>query len=157
MKSTMRFRLKIAFVFHLLASLLIIFFGLMYILRSQFMPYHAIAVGKNWAEVDPTFQILILALMRVAGGGFLAGAFAIIIILLKPLKQDFQWAYWAIPIIGMPVSLSSLYATIYVAKNTPASTPWMAAALGGLFIMVGFILSVIPDAKAKTDEMIEKV
>jgi hypothetical protein len=42
--------------------------GLVYLFRSQFMPCHAIAVGKTWTEIDPAFQILLLALIRVVGG-----------------------------------------------------------------------------------------
>ena len=28
-------------------------FGAIYLLRDSFMPYHAAALGKEWAELDP--------------------------------------------------------------------------------------------------------
>jgi len=143
---------KGCFFCHLLASLLLIAFGLIYLLSSEFMPYHAAAIGKSWTEVDPAFQILILALMKVTGGGFLASAFAIVILLFKAFRRGQRWSFWAIPITALIVSLSSLYVTINVALNTPASPPWMAAALGTILVTVGFIFSILPDAKAMQEE-----
>jgi hypothetical protein len=88
-------------------------------------------------------------MMKVIGGGFLASAFAISIILFKAFRQGQRWSYWAIPIAGLLASLSSLYVTIYIAVNTPASPPWIAAALGTILLIVGFIFSVLPGAKAR--------
>jgi hypothetical protein len=53
-------RMKIAFGCHLLATLILATFGLIYLFRPEFMPYHAVAVGMPWAEVSPSFQVLIL-------------------------------------------------------------------------------------------------
>ena len=152
MKGTMSWRLRVAFSCYLLGLLLLIILALMYLLRSEFMPYHAAAVGQSWVEVDPAFQILISALMKVTGGGWLATAFATGILLFIPFRKGMRWAYWAIPVIGLSTSLTSLYATIYVARNTPASPPWMAAALGTILLVVGFVFSVMPEAKAKQKE-----
>ena len=143
MKMIMHWRLKVAFSCYLLGLLILVLLGFMYLFRSEFMPYHATAVGQSWDEVDPAFQILIIALMKVTGGGWLASAFAIAILLFIPFRKGMRWAYWAIPIIGLSTTLTSLYATIYVATNTPASPPWMAAAMGVLLIVAGFIFSVI--------------
>ncbi len=152
----MNWKLKVAFFCHLLALLLLIAFGLIYLFRSEFMPYHAVAVGKSWAEVEPAFQILILALMKVTGGGFLASAFAIGIFLFKAFRKGQRWSFWAIPITGLIASLSSLYVTINVTVNTPASPPWIAAALGTILLTVGFIFSLLPDAKATQKEKIKE-
>ena len=137
----------VAFCCHLLAALSLLIFALVYLFRSEFMPYHAVAVGQNWAEVDPAFQVLTLALMKVAGGGWLATALAVIILLLIPFRKGARWADWAIPVIGLPASVSSLYVTLYVAHHTPASPPWIAAALGTMLLIVGFICSILPTSK----------
>ena len=157
MKSRMSGRQKVTFLCYLLAVSLLIVFGLMYLFRSEFMPYHAVALGASWSELDPAFQILLLALMRVVGGGFLATACAMGILLLKPFRQGIRWAYWAIPAIGLVASFASLYATIYVTRNTPASPPWIAAALGALLLVMGLILSLVPEAKERTKETSETV
>ncbi|KAA3659653.1 MAG: hypothetical protein DWQ04_21690 [Chloroflexi bacterium] len=138
-------RVKVAFYCYLLTLLLLAVFGLIYLFRSEFMPYHAVAVGQSWADLEPAFQILILGLMRVIGGNLLATAFAIGIILFGPFRQGARWSYWAIPIIGLLSSVATLYATLYVDRNTPASAPWMAAALGVVLLVLGFILSVAPE------------
>ena len=148
----MNWKLKVAFSCHLLALILLFAFGLIYLLRSEFMPYHAVAVGKSWTEVDPAFQILILALMKVTGGGFLASAFAIGIFLFKALRKRQRWSFWAIPVTGLIASLSSLYVTINVAVNTPASPPWIAAAMGTILLTVGFVFSIFSDAKTIQEE-----
>ena len=88
MRNGMSIRMKTAFWCHLLALLPIGIFGMIYLFRSQFMPYHAIAVGKTWAEVDPSFQILLLALIRVLGGTWIATALAMGILLFIPFKQE---------------------------------------------------------------------
>ena len=74
-------RMKVAFSFHLLVLLGIGIIGLIYIFRTEFMPYHAIAVGHSWKEVDSAFQILLLALIKVFGGGSFATAVAMGLIL----------------------------------------------------------------------------
>ena len=118
-------------------------FGSVYLFRSEFMPYHADAIGTNWESVDPTIQVLILALMRVAGGGWLAAAVSIAILLKVQLQKDFRWIRWAIPAVGLTVSLPTLYATYYVTTNTPANPPWLAALIGIVLLLVGFAASLL--------------
>jgi hypothetical protein len=57
-------KMKIAFACHFLALLFMIAGGLIYLLRTQFMPYHAIAAGKSWEQIEPNIRILFLAFMR---------------------------------------------------------------------------------------------
>ena len=63
-------RVKVAFGCHLLVILGIGIIGLIYLFRTEFMPYHAVAVGHSWKEVDSAFQILLLALIRAFGQFF---------------------------------------------------------------------------------------
>ena len=151
----MNWKLKVAFSCHLLASFLLVAFGLIYLLRLEFMPYHAVAVGRSWTELDPASQVLILSLMKVVGGGFLASAFAMVIPLFTAFRNEQRWSFWAVPITGLIASLSSLYATITVAVNTPASPPWIAAVLGTVLLTIGFIFSILPDAKVLQEEEVE--
>ena len=100
MGDVMSKRMKVAFGCHLLALLLIAAVGVVYLFRSQFMPYHAIAVGKTWAQVDPAFQILLLALIRLVGGAWIATALAMGILLFIPFRQCIRWARWAVPAVS---------------------------------------------------------
>ena len=147
MRNGMSIRMKTAFWCYLLALLPIGIFGMIYLFRSQFMPYHAIAVGKTWAEVDPSFQILLLALIRVLGGTWIATALAMGILLFIPFKQGMRWARWAIPAIGLVAELTALFATLTVTLNTPATPPWKGIVFIIVLLAVGLFLSLEPEKK----------
>ncbi len=147
----MSIRMKVGFWCHLLAMLLIGIAGLLYLSRSQFMPYHAIAVGKAWAEVTSPFQILLLALIRVVGGAWIATALAMGILLFIPFRQGMRWARWSVPAIGLVAVLPALYVTLSVTLHTPAAPPWKAVVLSVVLLVAGFILSLEPE---KTKEHI---
>lgn len=140
-------KMKLAFSCHLLASLIILSFGVIYLFRSEFMPYHAVAVGQEWSQLPASFQILIKALMKVTGGGWLASALAMLVLLVFPFKEGARWAYWAIPFIGLVSILPTLYAAILVAQSTPASPPWKVALIVAILLVVGLILSLISSSK----------
>ncbi len=150
----MSIRMKVGFWCHLLAMLLLGIIGLVYLFRSQFMPYHAIAVGKTWTEIDPAFQILLLALIRVVGGACIATALAMGIVLFIPFRQGMRWARWAIPAIGLVALLPALYATLSVTLNTPASPPWKGVVLIIVLLVAGFVLSLEPEKK--TEHIVER-
>ena len=145
MRSYMSTRIKVAFWCHLLALLYIAISGPIYLFRSQFMPYHAVAVGKNWAEVAPAFQILLLALIRAYGGALLAVALAMGIFLLIPFRQGIRWARWAVPVVGLVAQLPALYATISVTLLTPATPPWYGVLYVIVLLVAGLILSLEPE------------
>ena len=92
MSSAMSKKMKISFCCHLLAILGSTIVGLIYLFRTEFMPYHAVAVGHNWAEVDTAFQTLLLALIRAFGGASFSTALAMGIILFIPFRQGLLWA-----------------------------------------------------------------
>lgn len=43
--------------------------GAIYLFRASFMPYHAVAFGKDWRELDHATQTLLKGLMEVAAAG----------------------------------------------------------------------------------------
>lgn len=138
--------LTLAFTCHLLGLITMIGFGLVYLLRKQFMPYHGVALGRDWDEVPREFQVLILALMRAVSGSALGLAILGIIVLWIPFRSGALWALVAVPVSGFVASAGALYAMQLVAKNTPAKPPqlpvWVALALG----ITGLALSFVPGA-----------
>ena len=135
-------RMKVAFGCYGAAYLLFAAFAAIYLLRPQFMPYHAVAVGMRWEEVAQPFQVLILGLMRVVGGGLLAAAFIGAVLLIWPFRQGASWVRWAIPAHGLIVACSSLWGTLYVQLKTPARSPWLAAAAAVVLLVGGALLSI---------------
>jgi hypothetical protein len=134
---------KISFALYSLAAVLGLVFALMYLLRSRFMSYHSAAVGLTWDEVDERFRILIIALLRVAGGGYLTASTATIFLLLIPFRHGELWANWALLAIGLASMVPSLAATLLVKFKTPASPPWTAASCGLVLLVAGFILRLL--------------
>ena len=140
---------RAAMVGYVLSSVPLAVFGTVYLLRPEFMPYHAEAVGKSWAEVEPAFQILILALMRVVGGAFLALALAIVVIAIKPFREGQAWATWLIPAIGITAVGASLMATMSVARNTPGNPPVGVVFGRGVLLGLCFALSLFGGASTE--------
>lgn len=138
--------MKVAFGCHLVVALVLIWVGLVYLFRPDFMPYHADAVERSWGEVEPAFQTLTLALMRVVGGGFIAAAIAIVGLLWIPYRRGEKWSLWAIAAVGICVWASALYASISVTKDTPATGPWSTALFCIVLLLVGLGLSLYAGA-----------
>ena len=135
-------RMKAAFACHVLANLILMGFGFAYLLRSEFMPYHAVAVGMPWDELGTGVRVLILGLMRALGGACLAIAVLEFAVLVVPFRQGAVWARWAIPAGGLVITAAALYAMAYVAANTPATPPWIGPAAGGVLLLIGLVLSL---------------
>ena len=53
-------RMKVACACYAVALLGTLGFGVTYVLRPEFMPYHAEAVGLPWTRVAQPYQVLIL-------------------------------------------------------------------------------------------------
>lgn len=130
----------IVFILTIIAGLI---FAALYLFRPEFMPYHEVALGREWTEIDPPIQVLILALMRVSGGAFLTTSIALLFLMLVPLRNGKSWPYLAIPLIGLAALIPSMVATFSVKFNTPANPPYLiTAVLSGLLLIV-FVLALI--------------
>jgi hypothetical protein len=117
-------------------------FGVMFLLRSDFMPYHAVAVGMPWSDVPGPFQVLLLALLKLAGGGWLAVAAAEFVLLLVPFRQGARRALWAVPSLGLLHFAGVCNAMAHVSLNTPATPPWGATLASMALMIVGAALTV---------------
>jgi len=64
-------RKKLAAIVYGINALASLVLGITYLVKSSFMPYHNAALAQSWPESKSTIQVLILALMRVTGGGWI--------------------------------------------------------------------------------------
>jgi len=131
-----------AFVCYSLVAFFLIIFGVIYLTRPTLMPYHLDAIGRSWADLDTPMQTLFLALMRVAGTGFLITALSMLLLLLIPFRAAEIWARYAIPVVGLAQLLPTLYVTMYVRKHTPGAPPVGMNILGVGLLILGFIMSL---------------
>lgn len=132
-----------AFVCYSLAVLVAFVFSVIYLFRSKFMPYHGDAVELKWEEVDSKHQVLILALMRAAGGGWLSAGISMIFLLIFPFRSGEQWSLFALPLVGLATASAALYATLYVKRNSRANPPVGLVGAAILLLLLGFIFSII--------------
>ena len=116
--------------------------GAIYLFRPTFMPYHAAALGTEWAELDTATQVLIKALMEVAGGGWLALGTLLLLLVAFPIRRGERWARWAAPTASLLFYVPTLLATLSVFQQTPASPPWRA----NLAMCVASVLAFLLDA-----------
>ncbi len=118
-------------------------FGLIYLLRPKFMDYHRAAVQKDWSELSPELQTLIIALMRTVSGGFLSVSIAIIILQLEFNKSQDNRIAFAILIIGSVLTIGTIYATLLVRRKTKGRPPTFAPLLLFIMLLTGYILNVL--------------
>lgn len=113
----------VALVALVLAALLALVFGARYVLTKAFMPYHGAVLGKSWAVLEPRLQIIILGMLRVAGGGLLGYGVALLWLLL-PLQRGEVWAAWAALTVTLAVVAPILYVVVSLRRIEPsAGTP----------------------------------
>jgi len=137
----MEFRNKVGFACNALAAALAASFGVVYLLSTQFMPYHAQAIGRDWQDLDANLQVLLLAMIKVIGAGYLVGAVVMTMLLIIPWRRGDPWARWTVFVQGLGVSLYSAGAALFVERHTIARPPWEAAVIGGVLVTVGFFLA----------------
>ena len=117
-------RTKLALAMYSIIGLIDIVLGVIYITAGQFLSYHSQAIGSSWQEVEFGTQVLILALMRVAGGGWLALGFLTISFAVGTFRTNQRLARWALPTGTIIFWMASLAATWSVYRETGAQTPW---------------------------------
>lgn len=134
---------RLSIASYLLAFAIVTVFALAYLSRSEFMPYHRIATGRSWAQIEPGVQLLILALIRVVGAAWLAAA-------LAGFLLTYQLLYRPGTLLGLVCfQIFCLLATVppvviaaHVRRRTGAPTP-IRSGLGVIGLSVlGFVLAL---------------
>lgn len=140
--------MKAAFACYFAFWLALVAFGVTYLAREEFMPYHAQGAGMQWAELPASFKPLVLTFMRALGGAMLTIALAFALILFGPFRKGARWARHALPIIGLAYNGLGLIPALYLASLTSAHTPW-GMNLGAMALMVvGWASSSLPERPA---------
>jgi len=140
----------ICIVIYAIAALSGFGFAGVYLFRPEFMPYHQMAVGQPWEQVPEGYRILILALMRVGGGGWLAASLAMTALLVMPCRKGRYWAYITIPVIGLAVLLPTFIATLHVEYETPATPPYLFAGIMSILLLISLGLCLLNRKREKT-------
>lgn len=140
MTDPMPLRTKAAAAIYLLCGLGSSIMGSVYLFRSTFMPYHSEAISRSWVELREVEQVLINALLDVAGAAWATVGLLTILLTLIPFRNRETWARWAIPAANVIMYVPILIATLAVLYGTPADTPWWANVGALSLIAVAFLL-----------------
>ena len=96
-----------------------------FLTASEFFPYHAVASGIDWVDVEPGLRTVFLAVFRVCGAGWLTVAIALALLIAFPFgRRDERWSYVAIPLLSLIFWGITFGTTVHVATTTPANPPW---------------------------------
>ncbi len=139
----METKMLIAFIAYFLAAMGSIGFGVIYLTRSQSMPYHQEALGMRWDQHDPRLQALLLGLLRTVGGALVGAGVSELFLLIFPFRSGETWVYYAIPVAGLITSIPALYATIFIRRRTGAHTPFVPGLIAVGLVLVGVIFTII--------------
>jgi hypothetical protein len=127
-----------------LAFFITMVFSLVYLRRSDFLPYHGVAVARTWDMVDSRMQLLIMALIKVIGWGWLAVAIAGFMLLYPllwrnaDLPQLIMFQVFCLVAVTPPVAIA-----IYVHRITDAPTPIKTGLLVVLLTLSGFTFALL--------------
>jgi hypothetical protein len=120
-----------------------IVFGVRYMRRDAFLPYHAAVAGRGWPELDPGVQVVILGMLRIIGGGF-ATLGVTLLWLCFALHEGARWAPWAILTVSAAALVPMLHVALKLRAFRPeAQTPVRPTVAMMLLIVVGVGLSLL--------------
>lgn len=126
-----------------LAALLALGFGARYVFAREFMPYHATVLGKPWTALEPRLQLIILGMLKVAGGGLLGYGVALLW-LLVPLQRGEAWAAWAALTVSLVVVSPILYVVVSLRRIEPAAkTPLVPCLVVLALVVAGSVASLV--------------
>jgi hypothetical protein len=118
--------------------------GILYVMTSKFMPYHADALGVTWDELPAHHQGFLLGVLKAMGAGSIGVTLALLIMLAVPFRRGDAWARWAVPTIGAVFTALTAYAAFTIDVRTPASPPWRQTCGLTALYLAGAIVSYWP-------------
>ncbi|MCX2901050.1 hypothetical protein [Pseudomonas mandelii] len=129
-----------------LVFLIVVTFALVYLRRSDFLPYHSIATARTWDQLDSRMQLLIMALIKVAGWAWLALAiagFSLLYLLFTgnaAVTQLVMFQVFCLVAVTPPVAIA-----IYVRNKTAAPTPIRSGSLVVVLTLLGFTFALLSE------------
>ena len=132
---------SIAFYLYCLALLPGFVYGILYLNRNRFMPYHAAALGRTWDELDLRLQTLLIGLLKIVGGCMFTCSTAGVILLWIPFRVGDVWTNWTLLAIVCCAGIPAVYSTFLIHAKTGAATPRAAALTVPAIGILAFLLA----------------
>lgn len=131
-------------VSYTLAFLIIVTYSVVYLKRSEFLPYHSIAIARTWDEVDWRMKLLIMALIKVTGWAWLAVAIAGFMLLYLLFSSNAEFAQLIMFQVFCLIAVTPpIVIAIYVRRKTDAPTPIHSGSLVVFLTLLGFTFAML--------------
>lgn len=115
--------LRISLILFACIGLSLSIVGMIYLLASEYMPYHAAALDTEWRDLGPNLQGLILGLLKGLGSGALVAGGAVLYMTAVSIRTNAQPFRLLLPIVSVGYSALLCYATYSVYVSTPGNPP----------------------------------
>lgn len=109
--------------------------ALKYLFATEFMPYHAVIIGKSWAQIEPDTQFMLLTMMKAMGAGTLAVGMALLCFAYRAAIGE-RWAGWAALFVGSCIWVPLLFLTMAAKAAKPQAQPPSDLVLGSLLFLL---------------------
>lgn len=128
--------LMIATVCWSIGVLMFGFFTVRYGLETEFMPYHAAAIGSDWVAPSEGTRLVISGLIRIVAGAFAAGALVFGLTLL-PMRRGERWAIYAAAAAGYALVLPAIHTSWRLVQDASAPAPLVPSIVGLVLLTIG--------------------
>lgn len=140
---------KISLALFAIVGVIHIIFGVIYITADEFMAYHSQALMISWSDLNFNYQILILALLKLAGVGGLIAGIVNLTLVVHTLKNSHTKLVWLILVPSCMFQFTTNFVVYSVYINTPGEPPLLAVSFGSVVLCIAGILLII-------DKMLKK-
>jgi hypothetical protein len=113
-------------------------------IRSKgLLPFQSNAAGMAWKAIDERLQAVIVALMRIAGLGFLVVGF--LLLAFPAVSHLGHHPVSGLGLVGLPFAycLGLSVVNRQLARRTGARTPWKGALVAALVLAVAMALALV--------------
>jgi hypothetical protein len=112
------------------------------LLSGKYLPFHEKAAGRQWDELEPNVQSVVLALLRLTGLGFLVVALLLLPHPFFALRTTGLYLTVVIPFISLLFCIGLSVVNYRLSAETGASTPWKGSLYASLLIAFAVGVSI---------------
>jgi hypothetical protein len=127
----------------IIVGLITLFISLKFLLARKFFPYHSQASELKWEQVDNKLQLVILAIMKMAGAAILLLGLSALAYSIYHLFVSIKLLSIVIPITVTIFWLFSFFITFYVYQKTKAKTPWNGSLLCLVLSIICLVIGIL--------------
>ncbi|MGA2143119.1 MAG: hypothetical protein ABSG94_11965 [Brevinematales bacterium] len=129
-------------VLYLIAGAVSLVMAFKILTARRFLPFHENAAGVSWDDIQKPLQLVILALLKLNGAGFLLCAVLLGVFPAVNFFAPSGFYRFAAPAAAL-IFCSWLFIVNYgLYRKTKSQTPWKGSLYAAIMIIAGIVISV---------------